>query len=86
MTFYDHARYRLSVFTRKEAEAIVAYLRYKREADHDKLEVEAIDAALKIYWLERIEHAPSSERLKQHLQEEQEYLEAIRRDADDENK
>jgi hypothetical protein len=86
MTFYDYARYRLSVFTKEEAKAIVAYLYYKRETSTDKLEVEAIDAALDLYWLERMEHAPTSENLEQHLKEEREYLEAIRPDTNDENR
>ncbi len=33
MTWHDHARCQLSVFTREEAGAIVAYLEYKRDAD-----------------------------------------------------
>src|SRR6202011_989048 len=33
MTFADYARYRLSVFTREEARAIVAYLNYMHETD-----------------------------------------------------
>src|SRR5262249_42899640 len=33
MTWRDHARQRLSVFTREEAAAIVAYLRYQRQED-----------------------------------------------------
>lgn len=77
MTFYDYARWRLSVFSREEAQAIVAYLRYKREADLDNLHTAAIDAALNLYWLERAENAPSAENLKQHLIEEEAYLAAI---------
>ena len=33
MTFCDYARFRLSVFTREEAGAIVAYLEFKRDED-----------------------------------------------------
>lgn len=86
ITFYDYARYRLSVFTREEAKAIVAYLYYKRETSIGKLEVESIDAALDLYWLERMEHAPTSENLEQHVKDEQEYLGAIRQEAEDENR
>lgn len=77
MTFYDYARWRLSVFTREEAKAIVAYLHYKRDSDPYNLHKEEIDAALNMYWLERAENAPSAESLKQHLIEEKEYLAAI---------
>lgn len=88
MTFYDYARWRLSVFTREEAQAIVAYLRYKREADPYKLSTAEIDVALGLYWLDRAENAPSAEELKQHLLEEEAYLAAIssRGGLDDEKK
>lgn len=33
MIWHDHARCRLSVFTREEAGAIMAYLEYKRDTD-----------------------------------------------------
>ncbi|HEX9921741.1 MAG TPA: hypothetical protein VGD99_03685 [Anaerolineae bacterium] len=77
MTFYDYARYRLSVFIREEAQAIVAYLNYKREADPYKLQDQAIEAALNLFWLERTAHAPTAASLKQHLKEEDDYLAAI---------
>lgn len=82
LTFYDYACWRLSVFTREEAQAIVAYLIYKRDSDPYNLHREAIDSALNLYWLERAENAPSTESLKQHLIEEEEYLAAISSDAD----
>jgi hypothetical protein len=81
MTFYDYACYRLSVFTREEARAIVMYLRYKREADPYHVQAEEIEAALREYWLERAQSAPAAENLKQHLQEEADYLVAIRVDG-----
>lgn len=77
LTFYDYARWRLSIFTREEAQAIVAYLRYKREADAASLDKEQIEAALNLFWLERAENAPPAESLKQHLIEEEEFLAAI---------
>jgi hypothetical protein len=50
-TWFDHARHKFAVFTRREATAIVAYLKYKREAsDFDR---ERIDQALRNYWLNR---------------------------------
>jgi hypothetical protein len=83
MTWYDYARWRLSVFTREEAEAIVTYLKYRKDSDLYDLGTEQIDAALNLYWLERAKNAPSAESLKQHLIEEEEYLAAISVDIDE---
>ncbi|MCK6630389.1 MAG: hypothetical protein L6R45_35110 [Anaerolineae bacterium] len=80
MTFYDYARFRLSVFTREEAQAIVAYLQYKQAADPYQLHRPEIEAALKLYWLERAKNAPAAASLRQHLAEEAEYLAAISAD------
>lgn len=77
-TFHDYARYRLSSFTREEAAAIVAYLECRRNDASISLEREAIDAALDSYWRERAKTAPSAESLKRHLDEEAEYIDAIR--------
>jgi len=77
MTFYDYARWRLSVFTREEAQAIVAYLSYKRDADPHDVQRVQIEAALELYWLERAKEAPQAESLSQHLAEEEAYLAAI---------
>jgi hypothetical protein len=52
MTWEDYARYRLSVFSREEAVAIVAYLRWRREPET------MIDAALTRFWEERARSAP----------------------------
>ena len=82
MTFYDYARWRLSIFTREEAQAIVAYLRFKRDEDGNNVQAERIDAALELYWLDRAEHAPSTKSLRQHLKEEEAYLAAISLEAD----
>jgi hypothetical protein len=76
ITSYDHARYRLSVFTRKEAQAIAGYLSYKRDAD-EGIQKEQIDAALNVYWLERAEKAPSAKALQKHLEEEASFLSGI---------
>ncbi len=78
MTSYDYARWRLSVFTREEADAIVAYLVYKRDSDPDVIDGTAIDAALQSFWLERARTAPSSASLERHLSEQEEYLAATR--------
>ena len=81
MTFYDYARCRLSIFTREEAKAIVAYLRYKCDSDPYQIEKEQIDAALNLYWDERAGNAPVAESLAKHLQEEDEYIAAISSDS-----
>jgi hypothetical protein len=79
MTFHDHARFRLSIFTREEARAIVAYLRYKRHTDEHAIDTPAIDAALDAYWLDRAANAPSAESLRRHCEEEERYLASITR-------
>lgn len=76
-TFYDYARYRLSVFTREESTAIVAYLKYRRDTDLVTGEKKSIDAALDAFWLERAQTAPLRASLEQHLKEEEEFLAAI---------
>jgi hypothetical protein len=81
-TWYDYARWRLSVFSREEAGTIVAYLRYRRDSDPYHLEAEQIDAALDLFWLDRAQHAPTAASLAQHLAEEKRYIEAISRDLD----
>ena len=74
MTFADYARYRLSVFTREEARAIVAYLNYMRETDTHGINTAQIGEALNTFWLERAEHGPPNESLKTHLREESEFV------------
>ena len=82
MTSHDYARYRLSVFTREEANAIVAYLEFKRDLDPDVIDRRAIDAALDSFWLERVRTAPPAESLEQYLAEQEEYLAAISPDIE----
>ncbi len=79
MSWNDHARYRLSVFTRQEAQAIVAYMAYKREQDTVGLDQTRIDAALRGYWLDRSENAPTREALESHLSEENRFTAALER-------
>ena len=79
MTSYDYARWRLSVFTREEANAIVAYLEFKRDLDPNVIDRTAIDAALKSFWLERARTAPQARSLEQHIAEQQAYLAAFAR-------
>ena len=79
MTWGDYARHRLSVFTREEAKAIVAYMTYKREHDTMGLDKSRIDAALNEFWLDRAENAPSREILVAHLKEEERFTAALQR-------
>ena len=74
MTFNDYMRFRLSVFTKEEAKAIVAYLNYMRDRDIHGINRDQIDIALDSYWLDRAENAPSEESLERHLREEEEFL------------
>ncbi len=76
MTSQDYARYRLSIFTREEAWAIVAYLEERRESDSG-IRQEEIDVALDSYWRDRAEHAPTGHDLTQYLQEEADFLKGI---------
>jgi hypothetical protein len=76
MTSQDYARYRLSIFTREEARAIVAYLEERRESDSGIRQKE-IDVALDSYWRDRAEHAPTGHDLTQYLQEEADFLKGI---------
>jgi hypothetical protein len=82
-TFYDYARYRLSVFSREEAQAIVAYLNFlldNAETDFDRTR---LSAALEGFWLERARTAPAAAELQSHLRREQEYLDTLGHDEGD---
>jgi hypothetical protein len=76
-TFHDFAQYRLSIFTREEAEAIVSYLEYKRDVDPSSPDRMRIDAALDSYWRERARSAPAAERLRRHIIEKGQFVAAI---------
>jgi hypothetical protein len=80
-TFYDYARWRLSIFAGEEAKAIVAYLTYKRDSDPHGIQREEIDAALSLFWLERAQNAPTAGDLAQHLTKEEDCLAEIGVDA-----
>ena len=79
MTWHDHARCRLSVFTREEAQAIVSYLEYKRDKDSHGLNREAINAALDSFWRDRAANGPTHQAIRQYRNEEAEYLRDIAR-------
>jgi hypothetical protein len=83
MTFADYARYRLSVFTREEARAIVAYLNYTQETDTHGMNTPHVVEALNAFWLDRAEHAPSEESLKIYLRDEGEFLAHLLRKTPD---
>ncbi len=83
MTSYDYARWRLSVFTREEVNAIVAYLEFKRDLGPDVIDRQSIDAALESFWLERARTAPQAASLAQCLAEQEEYLAAISPDIEE---
>ncbi len=80
MTWSDQARARLSVFTREEAGAIVAYLEYKRDADPSGVSNREIDAALDGLWRQRAQEAPTQAMLKAHLKAEADYVNDLRRE------
>ncbi|MBI3355467.1 MAG: hypothetical protein HY038_01590, partial [Nitrospirae bacterium] len=77
MTSQDYTRAKLSVFTREEAGAIVAYLEWKREQD-DEFHRDEIDAALDGFWRRRAKEAPTQESLRQHVHVETEYMKDLR--------
>jgi hypothetical protein len=84
MTFFGYARYRLSIFTREEAQAIVFYLKFRQEIDFIGIEREQIEAAMNSFWLERAEIAPIAPNIIAHMLEEHEYL-AVISSPEDEN-
>jgi len=75
-TFYDYAQFRLSIFTREEAQVIVSYLEYKRDFDWPSPDRERIDAALDGYWRSRAMNAPTNEDLRQHLRANADFIAA----------
>ena len=77
MTWQDHARRQLSVFTREEAGAIVAYLEYKRDQDSHELNTQEINAALDGFWRDRAATGPTHQAIRHHLREEADYLKEI---------
>lgn len=78
MRMEDYARFRLSIFTREEASAIVSYLEYKR--DHEEIASlrEPVTAALERFWKGRSESAPVAADLPRHLADQRAYIDAVR--------
>lgn len=85
MTFFDYARFRLSVFSREEAKPIVTYLRYKLYHDEMGIDKDNIESALDLFWLERVENAPTTKTIRIYLNEEQDYLAALDKSFDDDD-
>ena len=77
MTFCDYAQFRLSVFTREEAVAIVAYLEFKRDEDSSRPDCAAIDEALDGYWRARSLSAPAAAALGAYLAADADYMTAV---------
>jgi len=78
MTWFDRFRFRLSVFPREEAQAIVAYLECKKSLDDSyALVVEEIDAALDLFWHDRAQNAPLKSNLKSHIEQQQSYVNGL---------
>jgi len=83
MTWSDSARHRLSVFTREEAQAIVAYMTYKSEHDTMGLDKPQVQTALKEFWLDRAENAPPRATLEARLLEDGNFTAAILRNREE---
>ncbi len=79
LTSYDYSRFRLSIFTREEAGAIVAYLTYRLDSDTDGFDTESIDAALASFWRERAENAATHRLLRKHAEAEAAYFRDLER-------
>ena len=77
MTMGDYARCRLAVFAREEAGAIVTYLRFAAARDDIGISSRAIEAALRLFWVNRAHHAPASAELDAHLREDDAFNTAI---------
>lgn len=76
MTFEDYARFRLSVFTRGEAAAIVAYLEYRRDLP-GAVDGEDIEASLHGFWRDRAANAPTAQALADHVRAEADFMERV---------
>jgi len=78
MTMEDYARFRLSIFTREEAAAIVFYLEYKRDHEETAKLREPIVAALDRFWRHRAVQAPLAADLQQHAADQRASVDAVR--------
>jgi hypothetical protein len=78
MRWHDYAQSKLAVFTREESGAIVAYLECKAN-DRAGIDREEIDAALDGFWRRRAKEAPTQAALQQHVRDEAEYLNNLKK-------
>lgn len=74
----DYARFRLSVFAREEASAIVPHLEWR--AGLDEYDRPHIEEALEHYWRPRAVTAPTQDDIAAHLADQARYLAALQRD------
>jgi hypothetical protein len=83
MSWEDRDRFRLAVFCREEAAAIVEYLEFKKSLD--EFQAAAIDAALAAFWRTRATAAPNAAEIDAAIAEEAEFTADLqlkfRRDA-----
>ena len=77
----DPVHYRLSIFTREESSAIVAYLETVRE--REEFRAETIDTALASFWRRRASTAPTAADLDRHEAMLARFLAAAQRDVAD---
>jgi hypothetical protein len=76
-TFFDYARYRLSVFSKEESRAMVSYLKWRQGSEPDSFQNEEIEAALNLFWNDRAENAPVLADLDAHIKHESELTSAL---------
>jgi hypothetical protein len=67
----DHYRFRLAVFCREEAAAIVDYLEFRKRLD--EFDAPAIEAALSAFWYRRAAVAPTAAEIEAAIVEEDEF-------------
>ena len=77
LTSLDYARYRLSVFCREEAAAILAYLEFAHESPEHEFSHSDIERAIAEFWTARAADAPDRAALQRHNAEEKAFTDAI---------
>jgi hypothetical protein len=79
MTSRDYALFRLSIFAREEAAAVLAYLEYKIASDEAAFDRSDIIAAIDDFWRARAKSAPTHAELRAHVEAEQRFVDALTR-------
>jgi uncharacterized protein DUF6714 len=77
LTSFDYARYRLSIFCREEATAILAYLEFAHQTPEREFSRSDIERAIAEFWTARAADAPDREALRRHNAEEKAFTDAI---------